>query len=178
MKTNRNLIVVVTLLMGILVYLVGMRLGSNSGNNGVSTNPPPLNIKARDLVEIGKALRNYETNEGQLPKKLSDLVPKYISASILIPGRDSIRKDRENAGNNDVLTPLQSDNSSAFEYLGERGRSIGVVAYEAINYQSDLDYPFRRKYLSGDLQLSWCSEREFQKRIQSLFQSTSPEKIK
>ncbi|MGD0614929.1 MAG: hypothetical protein ABSA69_05735 [Verrucomicrobiota bacterium] len=88
----------------------------------------PVSIKFRNAAKIGSAFYKYQdANDGRLPLRLSELVPRYVGSSNIVwffwPPTS------ETATN----VFRQIDDEGAFVYLGKRGFPDNLVMYERTN---------------------------------------------
>ncbi len=107
----------------ILVFTVMVGCGSHTASG-------PRFISFGSLANIGMAIRDYANDHGTLPQKLSDLVPRYITADQI-----GIFYVRNEYVKNSLLpsdwafNPNRIDEFSSYVYLGSNGVH-DILAFE------------------------------------------------
>jgi len=119
------------------------------------------------LYEVGLAIRSYQHQHGELPPRLSNLVPGYISTSHI-----AIFYVTNNFVQQQVLpsdwkeNPTQIDQCSSYVYLGTSGMQ-GIIAYEKTNlWKSTATYPDKVAVLFSDFHVQYVPIAKLQELVE------------
>jgi hypothetical protein len=116
--------------LGLLVTLFGVNGCDVSPSRSV---PGPRITSYGHLAEIGRALRDYKEEHGDLPPRLSDLVPDQIPLDQIPLFYVKAKAAQDLALPPDwARNPKRIDQYSAYAYLGTNNVR-GIIAFEKTN---------------------------------------------
>ena len=142
-----------------------MWIDFHSYDNAIWTDPSSTGRAYLDLNMIKDALDNYSmTHGGRLPESISQLVPEYLppdKARVLPPLALDSNNSSSKAEQIEIRNSIIGKNDAFlnFAYLGESGKSIGIIVYETVpREENGLSY---RVYLSSDFEIAQLDNTTF-----------------